>query len=125
MRKTVVSIAGGMMLLTGLMATPAMASAPSTVARLAPMGAQDCTHFDLVSNEGAADGWICGNSASGWVEDRRADGRCPFVRFWDSATGKEVNGPSVGPKGRRISFGVNTPSGYAFYGYAAMEWRSC
>ncbi|MBO0913273.1 hypothetical protein [Streptomyces laculatispora] len=125
MRKAVASIAGGTMLLAGFMATPAGATAPSTVASQPTKSAVACTHFYRERAEGATEGDICGNVATGWVRDDRADGRCPFTRFWDRWTNKEVDSPQAGPKGTTITFRVATPTNNPLLGYASIEWRSC
>lgn len=125
MRKTFAGIAGGVLALSGFLATPAGASAQSEVAVRSAAPSADCTHFYRERAEGATEGYICGNVATGWVRDDSADGRCPFTRFWDRWTNAAVDSPQVGPKGAQIDFRVATTTNNPLLGYASIEWRSC
>ncbi|MFI9307017.1 hypothetical protein [Streptomyces triculaminicus] len=89
-----------------------------------PRPPQDCTHWYLYNNEGTTEGYICGYYATGWVRDDRADGRCPFTRFY-TWNDEVVDGPRVGPKGVVKDFTVYPPDLGQFLGYASIEWASC
>lgn len=70
-------------------------------------------------------GEICDGHATGWVRDDKADGRCPFTRFYSLWDDETVDGPQIGPKGAVRYFTVHPPRGQVFARYASIEWRSC
>lgn len=120
--KIIHGLAATAMLAVPLTAGTASAGAPAASRTIA--APQGCTHWYLYNKEGTTEGYICGYYATGWVRDDRADGRCPFTRFytWDDEV---VDGPLVGPKGTVKNFTVYAPNGGQFLGYASIKWASC
>ncbi|MFD9085019.1 hypothetical protein [Streptomyces erythrochromogenes] len=84
-----------------------------------------CTTFRFWRGEGRTEGEICDGHATGWVRDDKADGRCPFTRFYSLWDDQTVDGPQIGPKGAVRYFTVYPPRGQVFARYASIEWRSC
>ncbi|MCM2388216.1 hypothetical protein [Streptomyces albipurpureus] len=110
---------GALMLGASILATPAIAAGSESDDALA------CVGWNKTRTEGGGSGQICnGNTASGTIYDARADGRCPFIKFYYAGGGHKQS-PQVGPAGTSRSFTVYADAGRYFNGTASAEWRSC
>ncbi|MFI5801272.1 hypothetical protein [Streptomyces sp. NPDC051561] len=106
----------GMAALGTALAAPAAHAAPSS-----PTGALACQNWTVSSPEGKASGTQCDNGVvSGWVEDTKADGRCPYVRLTTSSGTR--NSPSAGPMGARVHFSYSGIFGSVKY---TMGYVNC
>lgn len=92
-------------------------------------GSQSCVAWRDFRSEGGGNGEICnGSLATGTIWDNKADGRCPFIRFWYASPGtgnKYKNSETVGPAGTSKTIRVEAEPGKYFNGEATAEWRSC
>ncbi|MFE3068505.1 hypothetical protein [Streptomyces sp. NPDC059247] len=101
--------------------TIAAAPAPASSAG----GALACTPWNETRGEGGGSGEICdGARATGTIFDAKADGRCPFIKFYYAGGGSKSS-PSVGPAGVSKWINVEADPGKYFNGSASAEWRSC
>ncbi len=116
-KKLVVATIGGA-LLFGSSLTAGVASADTP-------GARACSPWNAHRSEGGGSGQMCnGNHATGTIYDAKADGRCPFIKFYYIGGGSKQS-PQVGPAGTSKSISVWAASGKQFSGKASAEWRSC
>ncbi|WP_157879641.1 hypothetical protein [Streptomyces yangpuensis] len=105
-------------------AAPAPA-APAPAAAGGDSSALGCTPWREWRGEGGGSGEICdGARATGNIYDAKADGRCPFIKFY-YAKGGHKSSPSVGPAGTTLRIDVSADPGKYFNGDASVEWRSC
>lgn len=113
------SFLGALMLGASILATPAIAAGSESKEALA------CIGWNKTRGEGGGSGQIChGDTASGTIFDAKADGRCPFIKFYYTGGGHKQS-PHVGPAGISRSFTVYADAGKYFNGTASAEWRSC
>ncbi|MFJ3883179.1 hypothetical protein ACIPW5_37745 [Streptomyces sp. NPDC090077] len=88
-------------------------------------GATGCWSANVSRAEGH--GWanVCdsgsGSSVSGWIQDDKADGRCPWIRF-KTAAGYSAGSPRVGPKGAVKNFSLATGSPIVSFN---VEYDNC
>lgn len=92
----------------------------------ADVNVKNCAPWSAQRSEGSGAGQICnGNNGSGWVYDKKADGRCPFARF-HLAGGGNVPSPHAAPQGTTRNFdNIMAPAGRMFNGTVTIEWFSC
>ncbi|MFJ6780207.1 hypothetical protein [Streptomyces yangpuensis] len=110
-------------------AAPAQAApvqaAPVQAAAGGDSSALACTPWREWRGEGGGSGDVCdGARATGTIYDAKADGRCPFIKFY-YAGGGHKSSPSVGPAGTSKWIEVWADPGKYFNGSASVEWRSC
>ncbi|WP_405977955.1 hypothetical protein [Streptomyces sp. NBC_00158] len=88
-------------------------------------GATGCWSANVSRAEGHGWAQVCdsgnGSSASGWIQDDKADGRCPWIRF-KTADGYSVGSPRVGPKGARKDFSLGTSTRIVSF---SVEYDNC
>ncbi|MFJ3906348.1 hypothetical protein [Streptomyces sp. NPDC090025] len=73
-------------------------------------GASGCWSSNVSRSEGHGWAQVCDSYyASGWVQDDKADGRCPWIRF-NTSSGYSAGSPRVGPKGAKKDFSLQTSS---------------
>ncbi|MFE1831949.1 hypothetical protein [Streptomyces yangpuensis] len=105
-------------------ASPAPA-APAPAGAGGDSSAVACIPWREWRGEGGGSGDICdGARAAGTIYDAKADGRCPFIKFY-YAGGGHKSSPSVGPAGTSKWIEVWADPGKYFNGGASVEWRSC
>lgn len=103
----------------------AIAAAPAPAASGGENTALSCTPWREWRGEGGGSGEICdGARATGTIYDAKADGRCPFIKFY-YAGGGHKSSVSVGPAGTSKWIEVLADNGKYFNGSASVEWRSC
>ncbi|WP_405525744.1 hypothetical protein OG592_40705 [Streptomyces avidinii] len=103
----------------------AISAAPAPAAAGGESTVLACTPWNKTRGEGGGSGEICdGARATGTIFDARADGRCPFIKFY-YAGGGHKSSPHVGPAGVSKWIEVWADQGRYFNGTASAEWRSC
>ncbi|MFD3943712.1 hypothetical protein [Streptomyces sp. NPDC058579] len=109
---TVLGVAAIGMTLT---APTAHAASPS------PTSAATCQNWTVSSGQGKGSGTHCSDGVvSGWVEDTKADGRCPYVIL--NTSGGAIHSPWVGPKGAKKNFSFSGIWGTVTY---SMGYVNC
>ncbi|MEU4269872.1 hypothetical protein [Streptomyces sp. NPDC026092] len=98
-----------------LTAPAAHAASPS------PTSAATCQNWTVSSGQGKGSGTHCSDGVvSGWVEDTKADGRCPYVIL--NTSGGAIHSPWVGPKGAKKNFSFSGIWGTVTY---SMGYVNC
>ncbi|MET9604250.1 hypothetical protein ABZZ17_04185 [Streptomyces sp. NPDC006512] len=83
-------------------------------------GTQNCISRSVSRSEGHGWAQTCdGRNVSGWIQDDKADGRCPYVIAYHHGGG-ETTGPRVGPKGKRIDFNFYANGNVSDFGIGYM-----
>ncbi|MFD9411456.1 hypothetical protein ACFWBN_31155 [Streptomyces sp. NPDC059989] len=118
------ALAGGLFAVSTLAVPTASASAAESADGVAT-SVKACSPWNSHRGEGGGSGEMCGgNHATGTIYDAKADGRCPFIKFYYIGGGSKQS-PQVGPAGATRPIDVWADPGKQFNGSTSAEWRSC